>query len=209
MALGIKVELLPPPAYEAGFLNWAQQNFVRIQNAVGRSLGGTISATEPNNPNPGDLWVNTTRETLEVYYSSRFWVVASFDEQTWSPVVTQSVTVTRVVAAADFQYQGAWIMGEFLLNFNGAGTANNAIHISTPEPIQSVAGTVCGLGRFFDSSAGVVFRVQAVVNAGKMYLESTTADTGAFFGADAAVFNGAVASGDTLSLQFRYKWDNS
>lgn len=204
--MGIKLDLLPPAKYESGLLNYVAQNFTRIQNAFAKVQGGAASADSPSDdPTPGDTWVDTTTKSYRVWDGTQWAIISSYVHQTFSPVITQGVTVSRTVDSCVYQYQGDYVVGEWFCTMTGSGTASNLISVTGPVGIASQAGQAIGYGRLIRS--GGIDPLTAVVGGGTSirFTDQAQAYTN-FFGAAGSSRTAALASGDALVFSFRYRW---
>lgn len=208
--MGIKFDLLPPAQYDSGVVNWVAQSFIRIQQAFARAIGGGAGTTSPTSPAAGDIFTNTTAKTLETTPDGiTFKKVGSYDELTWSPVISQPGALGRTVTYANYQYEGAWITGELLLTLTGAGTANTKITITPPLNAESNLSQACGYGYIYDASSNT--RVPVIVfyaaNNFEM-LDATQGTVGLSIGQTGTAFAVALANGDAVTFNFRYRWAN-
>lgn len=123
----------------------------------------------------------------------------------YTPTLTQSATVTKTVNHAQYFKIGRLVVGQVLLTVTGTGTASNAVVIGLP--VAAAVGTATfGSGYIGDTSAGLYF-------AGSLWPLSTTtvgvlpgnaAGTAFLVGAGGSM-SAALASGDTVQLNFMYQ----
>lgn len=123
---------------------------------------------------------------------------------TWTPVLTQSGTVTATVTSAVYGRWGRLIVGQFRLSVTGTGTASNAVTVSLPVT-SARSGVPVGSGGIYDLSAVLNY-------TGNVSLNTTT--TFGFEGHGIGVnpnllgttgFTAALASGDIVQGFFTYE----
>lgn len=122
----------------------------------------------------------------------------------YTPTLTQSVTVTATVTYAKYMQIGKIINVNVLLTVTGAGTLGADIFVTLPVTAAASFSnlTAVGAGRVFDTSASLNYvgtavsnttaRIGIVPNAGNGYLGSTS-------------FTAALAAGDTVSFCATYE----
>lgn len=197
------------PRYDSSLLRYLNENFQQLKRLLGRAGILDVSATEPGDPGSGDIWINTVRKAVEIYDGTDFKVVHSYEELTWSPVISQPGATGRTVTRADYQYAGAFIEGELIAAMTGNGTANNICSITMPvAPIASNGQTV-GYGYLYDASANQRIPVTPIAVGGVFQFIDTSRPSGAeLIGQTNSAFAVALAANDTWTFNFRYRWAN-
>jgi hypothetical protein len=126
---------------------------------------------------------------------------------TWTPVITQSGTVTHTATYARYSRNGRLITAECLLAVTGSGTGANPITVSLPATAAQAGNMAIGSGYIYDSVGppnatnycGVAIASTTSVAA----MMPTSGDSGSFLGQ--GVFTAALASGDVVSLSIKYE----
>jgi len=202
-----RLDLLAPSRYESGFLNWANQNFLRIQQAFGKVLTGGSSGSEPNDPTTGDVWIDSTTKTFRIWDGADWKFLHSYEAGNFTPTIIQSVTVSRTITSCTFQYSGDYIEGEFLFLITGSGTNTHAITIGTPTPSFLLnAGEEVGTGYIFDASSGTRIPFQLVASGGRFLVGDATQGAGNAFGQAGTAFAQGLVNGDAITGRFKYRW---
>jgi hypothetical protein len=123
----------------------------------------------------------------------------------YTPTLTQSVTVTKTVVLARYVMIGKMVFLWIGLNPTGAGTTNTAITVSLPVAAEAGAaslGAIVGTGRYNDSGVGLyMLNVRIASSTTVNFLRSDTIQT-ANFGQDP---NFAIASGDAFQFSATYE----
>lgn len=207
LALPIKFDLLPPAQYESGVVNWVAQSFIRIQQALGKASGLSVSSTEPGDPATGDIWVDTTTKTVKIYTGAEFMILGSYESVDYSPLLLQPGAFGRTVVSATYQYSGDYIIGEISLSVTGTGNANTAISVSMPVAgVAAAAGQCVGHGYIYDASAGTRIPLQPVIVGTNFLLGDATQAIGVALGQNTSAFNAALVNTDAILFNFRYRW---
>lgn len=121
----------------------------------------------------------------------------------YTPTLTQGGAVTKTVTSARYMRVGRSIFGQVALAVTGPGTAANAVLVGLP--VQAAAVVCFGSGWILDASAGQFY-------AGVSYPSSALA-SGLLIGngagvvnvAGIAAFTAALASGDSIQMNFNYE----
>ena len=124
---------------------------------------------------------------------------------TWTPTVTQSVSVTVTVASARFARYGRTIIFRTALTVTGSGTASNAVSMSLPATSAASGFVIPGGGLIFDTTASLNY-------PGLTYLSSTTAvglvpsatNANGVLGAVGG-FTAGLAAGDLIQISGVYE----
>jgi hypothetical protein len=122
----------------------------------------------------------------------------------YTPVLTQSTSVTKSVTRAQWCRIGNIAIAWFYLVITGTGTANNKVTVSLPTTAASAAGLEVGSGHIFDSSASSVWHCN-------IRMDSTTTvafyngTNGIALGATSSPFTAAYASGDEATGHVIYE----
>lgn len=169
----------------------------------------------------GDILVGTADNTLGVlaagtngYFlqtdsaeaTGLKWATTAAPTYTWSdytPVLTQSGTVTATVNWAKYADVGNIRFIDVSLSVTGSGTGANVVTVSIPSSAVSTGATV-GSGYFYDASASgyLTFIVETASSTTVKFLPSAggTSANKDFLGAGSP-FQLALASGDLIKFQ--------
>lgn len=102
-----------------------------------------------------------TRDNNTYYsYNGSAWVIESEPVQSWSPTVTQSVTVSKTVTWGWYQRSNGMFTASCRLDFTGSGTATNIITITGP-----LTWIVAGGSFLFYDTSNAFYRAGYVQNA--------------------------------------------
>jgi hypothetical protein len=128
------------------------------------------------------------------------------DWTTFTPVVTQSATITHSVNVAKYSVNNKTMSIDVNLSLTSAGTAGNIIEITGwPSYLNStwISGSVVGSGFFYDTSASLYYACVAVVgtSGSRIWLLYTNAGSN-FFGITPAI---TAANGDGIAA--RVSWE--
>lgn len=123
--------------------------------------------------------------------------------QTWSPALTQSVSVTATINDAVYYRSGVFVDAWANLGVTSAGTAGTALSVTLPVTLSSwTANPVIGEGFIFDTSGTDAFAVTVVASGTtSATFVTTSATAAASFG---VAPNLAIESGDTVRFRLRY-----
>lgn len=133
---------------------------------------------------------------------------------TFSPVWTQSNTITKTDLYSRYTKDGKRVTFSFALIATGAGTASNTQSVSLPFAVAGVGGERIPMGTatFFDSSANTFYHCLAIMQTpnGTSMIFYPTAATGGlgtqFLGLSASGgTTAAVAANDTISGTVTYE----
>jgi len=161
------------------------------------------SSTRPTGVEGLEIYETDTDRVL-VYDGTNWTRTAQLGAaNTWTPTWTQNGNVTKTVNVANYWKIGRVVYGELFMTATGAGGSSVAMTVSMPDTMvySGSPAIVLGSGSVVDASGGPVFY------AGALLATSTTALTIQVHNSLAAV--GAapaftIASGDTISMSFRY-----
>lgn len=130
---------------------------------------------------------------------------------TWTPVLTQSGTVTTTLTYRTLSRSGRQVAAQFRLDATGAGTAANAITVSLPFTAAVSGSQPIGVGWFFDSSTSGIYKLVAVMTSTTVMSFLDTSTTGGVtlaamtLGSGANTFAGALAAGDALTAEISFE----
>lgn len=123
----------------------------------------------------------------------------------WTPVVTQGVAVSITNTQSFYSIMGDWVIGMFAVGITSSGTAGQQVRISLPVA-AAIAQNNIGLASIHDNST--FFRYPAVMDMtalAQVFLSDTTQASGTW-ALGTVTFTAALASGDSITGSFRYKW---
>lgn len=96
--------------------------------------------------------------SLFIAPASDLWVQGLNITGAWpsfTPVLTQSVTVTKTVTAAKVLKLGRLVIACYYLSVTGSGTASQIVTFTLPYTAAAPVGKILGAGYIYDASAGV------------------------------------------------------
>lgn len=119
----------------------------------------------------------------------------------FTPVLTQSATITKTVTNTRYNQQGKTVKGSAYLSLTSAGTAGNGISVTLPVAARDgTVGLVVGSGWFFDTSTSTRHLLSVMLSGtGNLLFVSDTSGGSAFGVAVTA------ASGDVLTYCYEYE----
>lgn len=124
--------------------------------------------------------------------------------QTYVPVLTQSVTVTKTVDYAGFQQIGKTVIGSTMVTSTGAGSAGALAQVSLPiiSKVNAVSPLVTiGSARIYDTSASTTYVCTvALVFGSAMFINDISGPQG--WGVTPAL---TLASGDVIAFSYHYE----
>jgi hypothetical protein len=175
----------------------------RIITQEGQAPRGTVTTTSvarPASPQTGDVIYETDTTMLRVWNGSSWDLISNGSTwQTWTPVITQSVTITHTVTRAKYFVNGSMITAQGSLNLTSAGTAGNNIQIGGLPFSAAAASAIQGSFRYFD--AGNTNFVGTILGntifSAIMYYDGD--------GNALGVSSHTVANADTLAFQITYE----
>lgn len=173
-------------------------------------FGGTIvctSTTRPSAPFEG-MRIYELDTDQELVYSGSAWVVTARlgGWISYTPTWVQGVAVNKTVTYAKYVKLGRTVIGSMLMVATNAATANNPITVGTPVTAAQAGFLACGSGYFNDTSATLNYPVVAIMSTtSTIAFLATDATTGAQLGVTGSAFSGAVASGDSITVQFMFE----
>jgi hypothetical protein len=171
--------------------------------------------------NRRQICTSSTRPTgfegLEIYetdtnkariHDGSGWVTTAYlgALDTYTPTFTQSATITKTVLRSEYSQIGRHVCGDVSLAATSSGTSSNAIVVSAPVTSASAIGQPVGSGYLVDSSAAnqrFPFIAILATTTTFQFVPAANDVTG-LLGAASSTFTLAVASGDTISFEYRY-----
>jgi hypothetical protein len=127
---------------------------------------------------------------------------------TWTPVITQSGTVTATVDHATWFRAGRLIVASFRLAITGTGSANNQVSFTPPVNCARTFDLV-GVGIIQDASAGILnYTATLAMDAANnrvVFLGQGLGVSPTALGSTATGFTAALASGDVISGYLTYE----
>lgn len=121
----------------------------------------------------------------------------------YTPTLTQSVTVTKTVTYAKYLQLGSVVFVKVRLDVTGAGTAANAVVCGLPGTAANVS-SIMGGGSVYDAAGAGPLRAQAFISGATTTTFSWFVDT-ASSAAWGVSPNTALANGDVLFADFSYE----
>lgn len=165
-----------------------------------------LSTNRPASPTVGQLIYETDTDTYTARSAGPVWqtVMQMGAWTSYTPTLTQNVTVTKTVNYAKFTRMGRTIHVTCFLTVTGAGTAANQVLITLPV---ASTGTIIrvGIGQIYDVSANTMYGgiAECSVNASTVRLWPTSADGGDVLGNN--VFTAGLAVNDQVHLVATYE----
>lgn len=168
----------------------------------------------------GDILVGTADNTLGVlsagtngYFlqtdsaqaTGLKWATTAAPTYTWSdytPVITQSGTVTATVTWAKYVDVGNIRFIDVSLAITGSGSGSNVVTVSIPSSAAST-GALVGSGYFYDASAPgyYTFTVETASSTTVKFLPASVGTVAKDFIGAGQPFQSALASGDVIKFQ--------
>lgn len=123
---------------------------------------------------------------------------------TFTPTLTQSVTVTKTVVYGKYQRIGRLIVAQVFLTVTGAGTAGQFIIVGLPvAAVYNTQPQEVGTGTVFDTSANQAWKGPAILQgASTVFFRATGASTSVLGAADMTL---GLAVGDNVSYSVMYE----
>lgn len=188
---------------DGDILTGAEVNSFLMKQAV---IVCDSSSDYPTSPNEGMLVYDKALDSYVGYTSTAWVTVAALGaaaDLSWSPVVTQSGTVSHTVNEARYIRQGPIVHAWFSGTMTGSGTTANAVSVTLPVTAAShYVGSCIGAGLVYDASAGIRYPAQIELTA------STTVGFGVTTSGSAGLWgvfpNAGLASSDALRFQITY-----
>jgi hypothetical protein len=164
------------------------------------------SADYPAAPLEGMLLFDKALDSY-VTRTSSAWVLLSPQtttaKTTWTPALTQSVSVTATINDAVYYRSGVFVDAWANLTVTSGGSAGTALSVTLPVTSSSwTANPVIGQGFIFDTSGTDAFAVTVVASGTTSATFVTTSATAA--GSFGVAPNLAIESNDTIRFHLRY-----
>lgn len=128
--------------------------------------------------------------------------LATSNATSWTPVITQSGTVTKTVTYATYVQVGGWTKGWVDLAVTGAGTGANLITVSTPSTAAASNNIPVGSGFVQDASVNT-YPVAVLLNSTTLFA-FTRSDVVVAGGVGNSDPNFALANTDRIYFFFMY-----
>lgn len=196
------------PRFDSTFLNYINQNFIRLQTALDRAAVETISTTAPTDPYTGQMYTDTALGITYIYSGSAWVPFKHWGAGTaYTPSWTQGGVITKTVNAITQYFQeGKNVWGSvYMLATGGAGAANTAQTVGTPVTAAAAVFQEVGSGHFYDASAGLNYPFLVVMASTTTFQFITTgAPSGVLLGQTGSDNNAAVVNTDGIFFNFRY-----
>lgn len=124
-------------------------------------------------------------------------------ESTYTPVVTQSVTVTTNWSEASYQRIGTRVTGNVYGVVTGSGTASNFILVTLPLAILTSAAITAAWGFCQDTSAAQNYPFMGYRASSTQIAMMGMYQAPGYLGA--GQFTAGLAAGDVISFSFTYR----
>ncbi len=191
--MGLRFNPKPTPRFDQSLVPVINENFNRLAILLASITTEHIGATAPENPYPGQLWIDTNT------YSVRVWDGSNWNPRYigFTPTINQSVTLTKTLVYSKYKKEGPEVKIRSHWNITSAGTAGQQI-IHTLPFTSLVAG---------NSSVGSGFYYNGAVNIPVVVYMPTTTTVG-FLRCDNGNELGAgttAANGHALTINFEYE----
>lgn len=134
-------------------------------------------------------------------YTGAAWEIVHEPPQSWSPTITQSLTVTGTVGRGWYQRSRGVFHAHLTWTATGSGTATNAIIITTPltlANLEDIHGSIS-----FRDTSGSIWRVGSVIadttSQFRFVIDSGTAEYGVAAG-------DGITNGDVLRVDLHGRY---
>jgi hypothetical protein len=168
-------------------------------NLSGNNTGDELPAVVNDSILQGkaSAWVARTMAQLKTD------LVAQFTWAAFTPVWTQSATITKTIGYSKYFQLGKIVMFQGVMTATSAGTPGNAIAVTVPVVgIGASLFQICGTCLYYDASVNVTYDIQAYfANTGKIQFAGAVT-VGNNFGTVPAV---TVAAGDYIAWNIFYE----
>lgn len=126
---------------------------------------------------------------------------------TWTPVVTQSGTVTLSNTRSRYARYGRTIHFSIDIQMTGSGTGNNAISVTLPVTAAAANSVTGGSGYLYDVSIPAYYPclVGPSTTTAINLIDSATASNTPALGLTGSSFSAALASGDVIRVSGTYE----
>lgn len=193
--MGQRFNPVPIARYDQSLLPVLNGNFTMLARLLASIPTESIGPTAPDNPYPGQTWIDTATYTLRVWNGSA-WTKGPFANYT--ATVVQGVTLTQSGAYNRFRREGNMVSGMFSVPITSTGTNGAAVTIGVP--VNAATGGIfqsCGGGWVFDNAIGNI----------PMELTLNTAGTGFQYIVTGGVYspNPALNNGDSVNGHYQYE----
>lgn len=168
------------------------------------------SITRPTDPYRGQMIYESDTDKFIGRTQSDTWVdaVPLGVWQNWTPVITQSGTVTTTINQARYTKIGRLVVAYATLTVTGSGTgANDVVLSGLPFPgagFVSNPFTSVGSGNIFDTSAASVYKgIATLITSTTVRFRPMNTTTSGTLGSD--TFTAGLAVGDAFELHLVYE----
>ena len=133
---------------------------------------------------------------------------------TYTPTWTQSATIAKTVTRSEYKQIGKTVTGVLSLAATSAGTASNAILITTPVTAKWASNAPVGAGYHYDGSTNIPIIVYLSSTTQFAFLVAATASAGGYGVGGFYVATGAaantlitptIASGESMTFHYAYE----
>lgn len=193
--------------YDSTLLSFINNSFQQLKRLLQATPVETIGAVAPTTPYTGQTWYDTATGEAK-WWNGVFWT----PDKPWASfttTMTQGATITQGGATISEVYkQGRTVFWEGSILPTSAGTVGNNVQLTTPYNAKNALSHPCGVGWYFDASAGLNYPFIAFLPTVSTVLFLSTI-TGNIIGPTglSGTFPGgqAVANGDSLVFSIRYQ----
>ena len=154
----------------------------------------------------GRVIARTDLDRLLVGTDSTYLPIATWDTvSTWTPVVTQSGTVTCTVNRAEYDEHGIFVNVVCALTVTGSGTSGNAITVTLPITAAVSDAYPIGTGTVYDASGTTRYiGLVSIASTTTVNFASEGSITGAGLIGQSPAF-GLASGGDYITFTGRYR----
>lgn len=179
-------------------------NITNLRTAAWIGNGTIIctSTSRPASPFEGMEIYETDTDKTYIYGGAAWFQSGGIGAaDTFTPALTQSVTVTKTVNQATYHKIGRRCIGETHMTITGAGTATQAIVVGLPLTGAAIGGTpIIGTFWVYDNSAGLAYHGALVQTSTTQAVGWVTGNTGNV----GVTPNFGLASPDQVGYSFSY-----
>lgn len=136
--MGQRFNPRPVPRFDQSLIPSVNENFQQLVRLLANIPTETVSATAPDNPYLGQIWVDT----------SSSYIVRVWDGTRWQPdyvpfagsVLSQGVTLSKTSHVSEYVKNGKDVFWGFTFTITSAGTASSVVQLTLPFAAADVNG---------------------------------------------------------------------